>query len=289
MLITQAFTPPVDWVPTDSADATTFNGKKTPYDNQWNLMQGFQPRSVSGSATLTWKDCLIYASASAGNSILTLPTSASAPGIRQTIRFKKTDTSFNTITIQAQGADNIINPSSGIATAAGGTLKLGYANNDTFELELVGASWYVNPLVEQDFFAALYVDNNYPASGIQTFTYNTSNYPVLNTIRTGNATNFNTSTRIYTVPITAYYKIRFGTYFATAATAATVYYVISGAPYSAIKRFSSTGEVEDAIETVQLISAGTQLSFILNGYGTSGTRNYYNAYLEINLIKRYYT
>lgn len=65
----------------------------------------FGTRSVTATGALAVDDGLVLANATAGNITLTLPTAASASGLR--IAVKKTDASLNTVTIDGNGAETI--------------------------------------------------------------------------------------------------------------------------------------------------------------------------------------
>jgi hypothetical protein len=65
----------------------------------------FGTRSVTATGALAVDDGLVLANATAGNITLTLPTAASAGGLR--IAVKKTDASLNTVTIDGNGAETI--------------------------------------------------------------------------------------------------------------------------------------------------------------------------------------
>jgi hypothetical protein len=65
----------------------------------------FGTRSVTATGALAVDDGLVLADATAGNITLTLPTAASASGLR--IAVKKTDASINTVTIDGNGAETI--------------------------------------------------------------------------------------------------------------------------------------------------------------------------------------
>lgn len=261
----------------------TSSGVNTPDNNIENYIDTvdiFSAGTLTGSTTITNANVLNFCNANSASFTVTLPLASSVT--TAALRFKKIDTSINTITLQCAGTDVIENPFGALTTPTSTSYLMRFPDE---EVTIYPISSGVYRIISR------YVNHRFRVRAFKTVNQNVLNGQTLifesDSGTIGYDLNNNFASNTYTCPVSGFYLVGSNAQFAPGSSAemflalrrnGTVYGLLGASQITTssakvggfVEVFCSAGDtlqVEvNSIGNTRTVEAGTSLTFCTYSY-----------------------